>query len=940
LALIQGYPGTGKSRTIAEVLRQAVRGGQRVLFLACSPAGIDRVLERLASEGLPGILRCLGPGETEVSLPASVVPLTLAYRLRHFEQQTLPAACRAVQQALAQVESQEQEQSQWAHVEACVQRQSELGESLRRLKEQRADLLDVIEAEFDAAETSISPEWEETRRACRDAITEADARLKVIREESERLTVQQLQWEDDVGKLAPLAEIRQSGRWWSVAWWRTLFQGARLARLSKIQAERRQANDRLEVLQEEEKEWISRRCQSEANRAQKKQEAADREHARRDRELAGRQSVLERESEEMERRWQLLRAQFDAKSAPSEATVAAVQGARREWSAQHEAATREVVLRRRWLEVLQRVQSTLPSQLADSARVVAATVAGLPVDANFSDYSAGPRFDLLVIDEAHRVGEAELIALAGRARRWILVGDVAADLPSPSPLPRRNGPPRPQPVQARPAFQRLWCQLHTDPRRLPSHWRVAGGRLIGTLHPIAAEQTPWVQHEAVFDRPEIELRIVSPPRQEAVLAEVLFPVSTPVDHAKEFIYRELQALSVEAGGAAIRWSEDDLAVTLYLDSRCDCSVTAVSLEAGIRELVTTCGRHGNGHLARASDSPWRTCALEFDRGVGWDRPRAERWVGDRLALRDSGRTAVLCRPYRAREPLAHFLSEVLYGGSWRVPCTAFRGNSSVKSSSVEFIPVPPATTEPRRVGAIPVGIGGGGSATAMMAPRTRTAKGGAGLEIDLAAPRKVSSMAGLPDDLRAGLPSQGIVNYAEARAIVEALECMSRESSVVTEASERLAGPTVAVISLFPSQVELLRRMIQRSTLLAGSPLRIDVGLPGTFHQRETEVALVSLTRSHASRAVPFSDTPQSLLAALTRCALRLVLFGDPGTMLRRSQWHGGLDHLDEIVGPVEQALVGQLLSQLSRISVPAPEDRSSRDAPARVSRSRESSGV
>ena len=45
-------------------------------------------------------------------------------------------------------------------------------------------------------------------------------------------------------------------------------------------------------------------------------------------------------------------------------------------------------------------------------------------DPFFGDASAGPPFDLLVIDEAQRLGEAELIALASRARRWVLVGDA------------------------------------------------------------------------------------------------------------------------------------------------------------------------------------------------------------------------------------------------------------------------------------------------------------------------------------------------------------------------------------------------------------------------------------------------------------------------------------------------------------------------------------
>jgi hypothetical protein len=256
--------------------------------------------------------------------------------------------------------------------------------------------------------------------------------------------------------------------------------------------------------------------------------------------------------------------------------------------------------------------------------------------------------------------------------------------------------------------------------------------------------------------------------------------------------------------------------------------------------------------------------------------------------------------------------------------------------------------EPRRGIGLSAGTTAfGGAATATLAPRLRAMKGGAGLEIDLAAPRRIGSSGSLPDDLRAGLPGQGIVNLAEARAIVELLETMTADHTFAPAPDASLpgsasasTGPTVAVISLFAGQVELLRRLIQRSAVLAGSRLKIEVGLPGAFHQREAQVVLLSLTRSHTSRAVPFSDTPHSLLQALTRCAHRLVLFGDPGTMVRRGQWHGGLDHLDEIVGPLEQALVNQLLGQLSRIGVPAPDERPSQDAPARTARSRESSGV
>ena len=122
-------------------------------------------------------------------------------------------------------------------------------------------------------------------------------------------------------------------------------------------------------------------------------------------------------------------------------------------------------------------------------------------------------------------------------------------------------------------------------------------------------------------------------------------------------------------------------------------------------------------------------------------------------------------------------------------------------------------------------------------------------------------------------------------------------------------------MSPFPGQVELLRVLAGRSAVLGGSPLVVEIGPPQSLAQREALVVMLSLTRSHATRAVPFSDHPRDLLLALTRPAGRLMVFGDPGTMSRRSQWFGALDHQDETIGPVEQALVGELLAAL-----PEPE--------------------
>src|SRR5262249_850249 len=72
LAIIHGPPGTGKTTTVVEVIRQAVPRGERVLVCAPSNLGVDNLLERL-----------LQAGESAVRLghPARVLPELRAHTL-------------------------------------------------------------------------------------------------------------------------------------------------------------------------------------------------------------------------------------------------------------------------------------------------------------------------------------------------------------------------------------------------------------------------------------------------------------------------------------------------------------------------------------------------------------------------------------------------------------------------------------------------------------------------------------------------------------------------------------------------------------------------------------------------------------------------------------------------------------------------------------------
>jgi len=52
VAIIHGPPGTGKTTTVAEMIRQAVSNGQKILACAPSNTGVDNLLEKLVRKGL------------------------------------------------------------------------------------------------------------------------------------------------------------------------------------------------------------------------------------------------------------------------------------------------------------------------------------------------------------------------------------------------------------------------------------------------------------------------------------------------------------------------------------------------------------------------------------------------------------------------------------------------------------------------------------------------------------------------------------------------------------------------------------------------------------------------------------------------------------------------------------------------------------------------
>jgi hypothetical protein len=375
-------------------------------------------------------------------------------------------------------------------------------------------------------------------------------------------------------------------------------------------------------------------------------------------------------------------------------------------------------------------------------------------------------------------------------------------------------------------------------------WTLEAERLCCRLHPVSAADRRLLEKETVEDRADIELRILNRPSGDSLLAEVLFPSKMCIAEAKEYLFRELGEIPCLSRIRSARWTTAEKCLIFRLNS-----IPTTALPPCSRNL-------GPGITIHTHDlSPCLThseVALVFDEDQGWDAAHARSWVTQHLLMRDSGRTCRLEKSYRQLSALAAWLNEAAFTGCRYQVEHRLDG-------AIQFEPVP------RR------------------SPAGGQRRGGAGFEIDLG---DASQRELLPAELARQLPSRGCVNLPEAQAIADFVQRLPRSSPAIVSA-------------IYPAQATLLRILCPAGT---------HVALPDQLAQMECDTLLLSLTRSHVSRAVTYGESPSSVVQLFTRPRTRLVVFCDPGTLARRAQWEGAVDHLDEIAGERERCWINALL--------------------------------
>lgn len=920
VCLIQGLPGTGKSRVVAEIIRQAAQRGERILFLAATTAALDCALQQLGPLDCLLALRLLNPRENPAELSPLVRSCLLSERLRALHEEMLPKARQTLTQAEATYQRRQHEEALWPRLEDLANRLVALQQQLLPLQQQRLAIPGEVAQEATAMATAHAPPTNagfqlnlfQRHHEHRQALVALAAMDQQANDEQANTRRELAFLHDKVAALQPLAIAKSEGRWWSLTWWRATCQPAWLRQLAELQGRIAQAENALHLAEQQTQQRQEQRQQLEQQMGDDLARALEAECQQRLAVITQQEESLRGQEKELTAQWQQLTDELIGEELrPTAMHPQAVAQARQQWCRQKQQDGEACQFAHQWTSFLEGSVGLLGDRLPWFSNLVAATFAGLGQDTLFTD-GAAPSFDLLILEEAEQLSEAECLKAAQWATRWIMVGEptwtegrwtrpTVADRPAyPSRGPSRHA-----------VFQRLWDYLHCDPGRLPYSWGWEGERLCCRLRPLSPEQRPWLESERLADAPAIELRILALPRARPVLAEVLFPGTMSVPEAKEFIFRELQELPIQPAGRSWCWLEDGEYYILRLAESPLRQATPVSVEPGVREWVGALAEPMAAPIpATKKPAAWFTCRLEFAKGDGWHRDQVHAWVHSHLPLPDLGRTISLQIPYRMRVELSEVLSDLLFQGTYVVPracgpSEAGRAENhaglACSTGAVEFVAVPPLRKEN---GHKPDARHKRNAAPKQSAGRLP--QEGAGLELDLTMTRPGDR---LPADLRGDLPARGFVNLPEAQAVVRKLETLVKDPAVqsLCHGSE----PVIAVLALYAAQVELIHRLIKRSAVLNASTVPFVVGQPRAFRHREFPVVLLSLTRSHAHRPVSYGEQAAEVALGMTRARTQLILFGDPGSLVRRSRWQGGLEPLDDLTAAREGQLVGDLVRYL-----------------------------
>jgi len=802
LFLIAGAPGTGKTRVVAEMLRQAARQGQTVLLTAVSALAVDLPLEAAADcpEILP--LRLRAADERPEQIQPTARTWLLEAQAAALRERTVTRAESSRRQAGARRAALEQAGNTVTELCAVARQWREVDSRRSALAQEKLQLPQRLQRELElplcqAPEGSLVRKLDAEEQRHQAALKQLDERLAEAQDRHTVLEKERCQWQARVRRQEDVVAVKRARRVFSPKWWFYLFKGRCAQRLDEFRQRLAETCGKLAEASAARQQVVElRELECQRHEGAKAQLIAG--------ELQRRINEIDQHILEATQRADALAAGFDAfrqrlsDTLPVPASPADL----------HEADLLLDMRRRlqearlaeqsadRWAQELDDTLRFLTEELPRLANVHAGPLAAV---AEMKTAEGGPpRYHLGIAEQADCLSEAQLRMLAPLAERWILVGQPPARVQSAN-------------VKSPAPFHRLWELLHKDPRSLPYRWLERPNEIACCLLPLSPADQSSFEKERLADQPEIELRILTRRGDAPRLAEVAFPAGRfTLAEAKQTLMRQLEEAVIEAGGGMVRLWRRGQDLVVRLAPTCDSQRTGcrVELGGGVAEVIDLQpGRTAVG----TAESHWRTREIAFNMDAGWTAGAVHDWLRRQLHLAGAGRTAWLETGWRCSQASVKLLAACydlpLLPHPESFPPAEENGKAR---KGIRFIHAAPH-------GRARLDANGG--------DRQRTPHALPGGVIDLADSRQRQQF---PLDVQLRLPRQGVVYPLEALALLDALKGHTQSGSV---------SGTVRVLAWTSPQLALLQCLWEKE--MASHPLTAQVEFVTLSEVREREAALM-----------------------------------------------------------------------------------------------------
>lgn len=144
------------------------------------------------------------------------------------------------------------------------------------------------------------------------------------------------------------------------------------------------------------------------------------------------------------------------------------------------------------------------------------------------------------------------------------------------------------------------------------------------------------------------------------------------------------------------------------------------------------------------------------------------------------------------------------------------------------------------------------------------------------------------------MEGSGISNPEEAAFL---LKHLNRFAATLKEHYPTTDFPTIAVISPYRHQVELLKEQFLSYPDLTEVSTKLSINTIDSFQGQERDIVYISMTRSNADNVIGFLSEVRRMNVAMTRAKKKLVVIGDSSTLSQFSFYADFIAYAEECSG-------------------------------------------